>query len=260
MRNKERIDELYIDDLYNNLKVFKANIKGSYGSSSNSHNVAFLFVEVTNSIDEVNTANGVSTAAGHSSSRQASSSSYTEDLMFSFFANGLGYDWSYIAHEEPTEFTFMAYSSGSDTKGNSQQALKYKGMFDSGCSKHMTGHKALLTDYQDIKGGFVAFGGSTKGANLTTEAEYIAASHCCGQVLWIQNQMMDYGYNFMLIKIHVDNESAIYVIKNHVYHFKTKHIKIRHHFIRDSYEKRLIEMVKIHTDNIVANLHSKSFD
>ncbi|GKB75686.1 putative ribonuclease H-like domain-containing protein, partial [Tanacetum coccineum] len=50
---------------------------------------------------------------------------------------------------------------------NPQQALKYKGMFDSGCSRHMTGNKALLTDYQDIDGGFVAFGGSTKGGKIT---------------------------------------------------------------------------------------------
>ncbi|GJZ45075.1 putative ribonuclease H-like domain-containing protein [Tanacetum coccineum] len=51
-------------------------------------------------------------------------------------------------------------------------------------------------------------------ANSTTEAEYIVASHCYGQVLWIQNQMLDYGYNFMQTKIHVDNESAICVVKN----------------------------------------------
>ncbi|GKD55278.1 hypothetical protein Tco_1288665, partial [Tanacetum coccineum] len=37
-----------------------------------------------------------------------------------------------------------------------------KGMFDSGCSRHITGNKALLTDYQDIDGGFVAFGGSNR--------------------------------------------------------------------------------------------------
>ncbi|GKB60423.1 putative ribonuclease H-like domain-containing protein [Tanacetum coccineum] len=97
-------------------------------------------------------------------------------------------------------------------------------------------------------------------ANSTTEAEYIAASHCCGQVLWIQNQMLDYGFNFMQTKIHVDNESAICVVKNPVYHSKTKHIEIRHHFIRDSYEKRLIEMVKIHTDYNVADLLTKAFD
>ncbi|GKE17033.1 putative ribonuclease H-like domain-containing protein, partial [Tanacetum coccineum] len=51
--------------------------------------------------------------------------------------------------------------------GNPQQALKYKGMFNSGCSRHMTANKALLTDYQDIDGGFVAFGGSTRGGKIT---------------------------------------------------------------------------------------------
>ncbi|GJX45968.1 putative ribonuclease H-like domain-containing protein [Tanacetum coccineum] len=61
-------------------------------------------------------------------------------------------------------------------------------------------------------------------------------------------------------KIHVNNESAICVVKNPVYHSKAEHIKIRHHFIRDSYEKRLIDMVKIHTDNNVADLLTKSFD
>ncbi|GKF67709.1 hypothetical protein Tco_0197388 [Tanacetum coccineum] len=80
-------------------------------------------------------------------------------------------------------------------------------------------------------------------ANSTTEAEYIAAAHCCGQVLWIQNQMMDYGFNFMNTKIHIDNESPICVVNNPVYHSRTKHIEIRHHFIRDCYEKRLIDVL-----------------
>ncbi|GKC78123.1 hypothetical protein Tco_1128897 [Tanacetum coccineum] len=97
-------------------------------------------------------------------------------------------------------------------------------------------------------------------AKSTTEAKYIAASNCCGQVLWLQNQLLDYGYNFMKTKIHVDNESAICVVKNPVYHSKTKHIEIRHHFIRDSYEKKLIEMVKIHTDYNVSDLLTKAFD
>ncbi|GJY63965.1 ribonuclease H-like domain-containing protein [Tanacetum coccineum] len=87
MRNKDGIDDLDIDDLYNNLKVFEADIKGSSGSSSNSQNVAFLFAEDTSSSNEVNTTNSVSTASGHNSQGQASSSSYTDDLMFSFFAN-----------------------------------------------------------------------------------------------------------------------------------------------------------------------------
>ncbi|GJX07343.1 putative ribonuclease H-like domain-containing protein [Tanacetum coccineum] len=79
-------------------------------------------------------------------------------------------------------------------------------------------------------------------ANSTTEAKYVAASSCCGHVLWIQNQLLDYGYNFMNTKIFIDNESTICIVKNPVFHSKTKHIEIRHHFIRDSYEKRLIQI------------------
>ncbi|GJT35772.1 putative ribonuclease H-like domain-containing protein [Tanacetum coccineum] len=97
-------------------------------------------------------------------------------------------------------------------------------------------------------------------ANYTIEAEYVAAANCCGQVLWIQNQMMDYGFNFMNTKIHIDNESTISVIKNPVAHSRTKHIEICFHFIRDYYEKRLIEVIKIHTDSNVADLLTKGFD
>ncbi|GKA47268.1 putative reverse transcriptase domain-containing protein, partial [Tanacetum coccineum] len=87
-----------------------------------------------------------------------------------------------------------------------------------------------------------------------------AAASCCGQVLWIQNQMLDYGFNFMNTKIYIDNESTICIVKNPVYHSKTKHIAIRHHFIRDAYEKKLIQVLKIHTNDNVADLLTKAFD
>nr|GFA19709.1 putative ribonuclease H-like domain-containing protein [Tanacetum cinerariifolium] len=79
-------------------------------------------------------------------------------------------------------------------------------------------------------------------ATSTTKVEYVVAAHCCGQVLWIQSQMLDYGFNFMNTKIYIDNESIICIVKNPLYHSKTKHMEISHHFIRDSYEKRLIQM------------------
>ncbi|GJU67504.1 putative ribonuclease H-like domain-containing protein [Tanacetum coccineum] len=98
-------------------------------------------------------------------------------------------------------------------------------------------------------------------ANSTTEAEYVVAANCYGQVLWIQNQMMDYGFNFMNTKIHIDNESTISVIKNPVAHSRTKHIEIRFHFIRDCYEKRLIKVIQDSTtDSNVADLLTKGFD
>ncbi|GKB54935.1 putative ribonuclease H-like domain-containing protein [Tanacetum coccineum] len=101
------------------------------------------------------------------------------------------------------------------------------------------------------------------GASLdrkSTTREYLDAVNYCGKVLWIQNQMLDYGFNFINTKIYIDNESTICIVKNPVFHSKTKHIEIRHHFIRDSYEKTLIQVIKIHTDHNVADLLIKAFD
>nr|GEX65589.1 putative ribonuclease H-like domain-containing protein [Tanacetum cinerariifolium] len=97
-------------------------------------------------------------------------------------------------------------------------------------------------------------------ATSSTEAEYVVAASCRGQVIWIQNQMLDYGFNFMHTRIFIDNQSTICIVKNPVFHQRTKHIEIRHHFIRDAYEKNLIQVVKIHTDENVADLLTKAFD
>nr|GFA88769.1 hypothetical protein [Tanacetum cinerariifolium] len=104
------------------------------------------------------------------------------------------------------------------------------------------------------------YGGASQDSKSTTEAEYVAAVSCCGQVLWIRNQLLDYGYNFMNTKIYIDNNSAICIVKNPVYHSKTKHIEMRHHFIRDCFEKKLISVDHIHTDENVADLLTKPFD
>ncbi|GJV85851.1 ribonuclease H-like domain-containing protein [Tanacetum coccineum] len=61
-------------------------------------------------------------------------------------------------------------------------------------------------------------------------------------------------------KIHIDNESIICIVNNPVFHSKTKHIETRHHFIRDSNENKLIQMIKIHTDQNVTDLLTKAFD
>nr|GEZ29628.1 ribonuclease H-like domain-containing protein [Tanacetum cinerariifolium] len=70
MRTKHRVDTLSFDDLYNNLRVFKSDVKGSTGSSSSTQNVAFVSSDNTSSTNEVNTAYGVATSFGHNSQRE----------------------------------------------------------------------------------------------------------------------------------------------------------------------------------------------
>ncbi|GKF61166.1 hypothetical protein Tco_0181220, partial [Tanacetum coccineum] len=82
--------------------------------------------------------------------------------------NGLGgYDWSDQAKEGPN-YALMAFSSSSsDSEGNPQIDLQDQGVIDSGCSRHMTGNMSYLTNYEEIDGGYVAFGGNPKGGKIT---------------------------------------------------------------------------------------------
>ncbi|GKD38759.1 hypothetical protein Tco_1258966 [Tanacetum coccineum] len=85
MRNKSDLDTLSMDDLYNNLKVYESDIKGKSSSSSKSQNVAFVSSHNSSNTNEtVNTAHSVSAS---SSKDQASTASYVDDVMFSFFSN-----------------------------------------------------------------------------------------------------------------------------------------------------------------------------
>ncbi|KAI3762783.1 hypothetical protein L1987_53224 [Smallanthus sonchifolius] len=75
-----------------------------------------------------------------------------------------------------------------------------------------------------------------------------------------QSTLRDYGLNFTGTPLFIDNNATMSITNNPVKHSKTKHIEIRHHFIRDCAEKHLIELVKVHTDDNFADLFTKAFD
>ena len=74
----------------------------------------------------------------------------------------------------------------------------------------------------------------------TTEAEYVSADSCCTQVLWMKQQLLDYRIDVGTIPIKCDNTSIICPTKNLIQHSRTKHIEIRHHFIRDHVLKMIL--------------------
>ncbi|XP_048227266.1 secreted RxLR effector protein 161-like [Ricinus communis] len=67
----------------------------------------------------------------------------------------------------------------------------------------------------------------------TTEAKDVAADCCCAQILWMRQQLRDYGREVDHIPTECDNISAIYISKNPIQHSRSKHIDIRHLFLRD---------------------------
>jgi hypothetical protein len=67
----------------------------------------------------------------------------------------------------------------------------------------------------------------------TAEAEYVADGSCCAQLLWMRQNLKDYGYTMNQVSLLCDNEGVIKIAYNLCEHFRTKHINIRHHFLRD---------------------------
>ncbi|GKE10149.1 ribonuclease H-like domain-containing protein [Tanacetum coccineum] len=65
-------------------------------------------------------------------------------------------DWVSESEEQDEPIRQAIYSPS--RKGKPQQDLKDKGVIDSGCSRHMTGNRSYLTDYEEVDGGFFAFG------------------------------------------------------------------------------------------------------
>jgi hypothetical protein len=94
----------------------------------------------------------------------------------------------------------------------------------------------------------------------TAEAEYIAACHCCAQLLWMRQTLRDYGYKLSKVPLLCDNESAIRMADNPVEHSRTKHIDIRYHFLRDHQQRVDIEIAYVSTKEQLADTFIKPSD
>ncbi|RVW69235.1 Retrovirus-related Pol polyprotein from transposon TNT 1-94 [Vitis vinifera] len=92
------------------------------------------------------------------------------------------------------------------------------------------------------------------------EAEYIAIGSCCSQLLWIKQMLRDYGIDQGTMVVFCDNTSAINISKNPVLHSRTKHIDIRHHFIRDLVEDKVVSLEYVPTEGQIADILTKPLD
>lgn len=94
----------------------------------------------------------------------------------------------------------------------------------------------------------------------TAEAEYIAAGSSCTQLLWMKQMLKEYNIEQDAMTLYCDNMSAINISKNPVQHGRTKHIDIRHHFIRELVENNVVILKHVETENQVADIFTKALD
>ncbi|KAK9689748.1 hypothetical protein RND81_09G078400 [Saponaria officinalis] len=147
----------------------------------------------------------------------------------------------------------------SDENGKVIDATIYRDADYAGCLVDRKSNSGIAT----FVGPCLVTWGSKKQNTValsTAESEYVAAGLACSQLLWLKQQLEDYGVSFSCIPIFFDNTSAIIISKNPAQHSRTKHIEIRHHFLRDNVEKEIIRLEFCKTENQWADIFTKPLE
>nr|GFD13925.1 copia protein [Tanacetum cinerariifolium] len=91
----------------------------------------------------------------------------------------------------------------------------------------------------------------------SVEAEYVALSVSCAQVMWMRTQLQDCGFNYIKIPFCCDSQLAIAISCNPVQHSRTKNIYTRYHFIMEKVENGIIELYFVITEYQLADMFTK---
>nr|GFA07345.1 ribonuclease H-like domain-containing protein [Tanacetum cinerariifolium] len=210
-KNKTDLEEQRLDDLFNSLKIYEAEVKSSSSASTSMQNIAFVSSQTTDSTNEpvsavasvsaasakipVSTLPNVDTLSNARTGRNlranrptsmgvdmskcsATTAIEKDTLQGSVAMTGvfrhINCSPSLKASTFPLKVTAAEapiVNAAKGNWGNPQQALKDKGVIDSGCSRYMTGNISYLSNFNEINEGYVAFGRNPKGGNITSKGK-----------------------------------------------------------------------------------------
>nr|GEY25011.1 Gag-Pol polyprotein [Tanacetum cinerariifolium] len=118
--------------------------------------------------------------------------------------------------------------------------------------------KAIYGLKQDPRAWYDELSKFLTSKGFTKEAEYVALSASCAQVMWMRTQLQDYGFNYNKIPLYCDSQSAIAISGNPVQHSRTKYIHTRYHFIKEQVENGIIELYFVRTEYQLADVFTKA--
>ncbi|XP_070025232.1 secreted RxLR effector protein 161-like [Nicotiana sylvestris] len=134
------------------------------------------------------------------------------------------------------------------------------GYVDAGYAGYLVDRKSTFGMAHFLGSCLISWG--TRNRNLVAlsivEVEYVIAASYCAQLLWIKNQLEDFGVLTKSVTLLCNNTSALNMAKNPVQHKRTKDIDVRHHFLRDNVEKGLICMMFCSTEDQIADIFTKA--
>ncbi|GJZ47598.1 retrotransposon protein, putative, ty1-copia subclass [Tanacetum coccineum] len=91
----------------------------------------------------------------------------------------------------------------------------------------------------------------------TTKAEYMALAEAVKEAIWLRGLLEELGVELNTVTVNCDNQGAIHLSRNHVFHERTKHINVRYHFIREVLEGKTVKVLKVGTEHNAADALTK---
>jgi len=125
-----------------------------------------------------------------------------------------------------------------------EDTLNLKGYSDSDFAGCKMDGKSTSGTYHLLRASLISWNNKKHAcvALSTVEPKYIVAESYCAQISWLKQQINEYGLKVTKVPLFCDNTSAINLTKNPVHHSRTKHMKIRHHFIKEQVSNGVCEI------------------
>ncbi|GJZ49158.1 retrotransposon protein, putative, ty1-copia subclass [Tanacetum coccineum] len=89
------------------------------------------------------------------------------------------------------------------------------------------------------------------------EAEYMALTEAVKEAIWLRGLLEELGIELNTVAVNCDNQGAIHLSRNHVFHERTKHMNVRYHFIREVLEAKTVKVLKVGTEHNVVDALTK---
>nr|GEZ81919.1 retrovirus-related Pol polyprotein from transposon TNT 1-94 [Tanacetum cinerariifolium] len=103
----------------------------------------------------------------------------------------------------------------------------------------------------------IGFVDSDYAKDSDKEAEYMALTEAMKEAIWLKGLLEELGVELNRVTVNCDNQGAIHLSRNHVFHERTRHINVRYHFIREVLEAKIVKVLKVGTEHNVADALTK---
>lgn len=160
-------------------------------------------------------------------------------------------------------FTYLKDDPGKGIVYSGKHGLQLQGFVDSDFAGCEDSRRSTTGWVFTLAGGPISWSSQRQKtvATSTMDAEYIAGAEAAKEAVWIRNFINDLripGVHIDTVPLYIDNNSALKLTRNPEFHSRSKHIDVKHHFIREKVEEGVINTQRVETKDNLADVFTKA--